>query len=370
MGSQLSEADIQRFRFHHQGLANKATDVSSIVRGLCAMQSQEWAAAQLAIRARSNGLTAEAIRHAREVQRSVVLTWTLRGTMHLVATADLHWQLDILGAVFIRKTERRYRQLGLGEDATRKRGAQLIQATLQKEGALHRAAIAEAIAPHGIPVEGQAIHHLVRYTALAGLICFGPERDGELTYVSLDDWLGIQSRHHLNQQEALAELVRRYMEANAPATVHDLASWSGLPMAQVKAGFQTIADDLIEVETPDGTAWMLKQQQELSGSGRIVRLLPRYDNYLLGHKSRDFMVAPDYAKAIHPGGGLIRSCLVVDGQARGIWRLEHKRDVSKVIVEAFTPLEDEIIPRLEAEAQDIGRFLNLNAQLEIRSYKS
>ncbi len=365
MVKQLSQVDVRQLRFHHQALASTATDVVTIVSKLCGLQSQEWAAARLAIRARSSGLIAEDVRHSRQVERSVILTWTMRGTMHLVAAEDLPWQQDLFGTLFIRKTERRYQQLGL-DKATREKAAELIQAALHKKGALHRADIAEAIGKHDIPVAGQAIHHLVRYAALAGMICFGPERDGELTYVTLDDWLGSQPTFHLSDEEALAELAKRYMQASAPATVHDLASWSGLPMKQVKAGLQTIKDDLIEVETADGVAWMLKQPIGPIDSDRIVRLLPRYDNYLLGHKSRSFMVEPEHARIIHPGGGLLRSCVIVDGQAQGVWRLEHKGDVSHVIVEPFTSFEDEVIPLLEAEAEDIGRFLDLNTQLVIR----
>ena len=68
---------------------------------------------------------------------------------------------------------------------------------------------------------------------------------------------------------------------------------------------------------------------------RSVRLLPRYDNYLLGYASRAFMVADKYAKRVHPGGGLIRACVLVDSEARANWKLEKRGRRQRILVEAL-----------------------------------
>ena len=94
-----------------------------------------------------------------------------------------------------------------------------------------------------------------------------------------------------------------------------------------------------------------------------VRLLPRYDNYLLSHESRAFMVEEAFAKRVHPGGGLIRACLLVDGEAKANWKLEKRRAGIRVVVEPFETLVPSTLPYLETEAESLGRFLNTVAEL-------
>src|ERR1700692_4987315 len=72
-------------------------DVATVVRTVCALQAQAFDAARHQIRVRSEGLTASAVDHAFEEERSVVRTWLMRGTLHLCAADDLRWLLDVLG---------------------------------------------------------------------------------------------------------------------------------------------------------------------------------------------------------------------------------------------------------------------------------
>lgn len=365
----LTLESLRRLRLQAQGLNTESlfNDVAQVTRNASGLQSQELPAATLAVRARTGGLTAEDVRHAREVSRSIVLTWTMRGTMHLVAAEDVGWQLRLFGALFIHKRERRYRQLGL-DDATRRNAAHLIRNVLGNRGPLNRAELAQVLDKHGIPIEGQAIAHLVGYAALEGIICFGPERHGKPTYVLMEDWVNTEDDRAFSERQLVAELTRRYLRAYGPAAPSDMVSWSGLTAGQIRAGFEAISNDLVEVEIPDGTAWMLKDQAEYSehvSMERNVRLLPRYDNYLLGYQSRDFMVQESFAKEVHPGGGLIRSVVIVNGQVIAVWQLEQKRGTAIITVQPFEPIDATLTPYLEAEVRDIGRFLQTEVLLSI-----
>jgi len=367
MTQSLSVEQTRLLRLRSQNLhpetARSISDAGQLVSELCGLQSQELSSVYLAVRARTSGLTVEDVQHSREVERSIILTWAMRGTMHLIAAEDAQWLLALFGPVFIRSGERRYKELGLDED-TRRKAARLIRDTLGSRGPLTRAELAEILAPDGIPVAGQAMPHLLGYAALSGMICFGPERDGEFTYVVQDDWLKSRKQRQIASDQFPAELARRYLQGHAPATPYDLANWSGLSIGLAKAGFTAIAEDLIEVSS----AWMLKQQldwlDELSNE-RIVRLLPRFDDYLLGYKSRDFMVAPAYAKRIYVGGGLFAPSLIVDGLAGATWRNQRKKKLSTLVLEPFEPLSPDLIPLIQAEAQDIGRFLGQETQLQV-----
>lgn len=371
MPDQLTLEQIRRLRVHAQRLTPTAanTDVSATVFTCCALQSQELPAGTLSLRARTTGLTAESVRHAREGERGIILTWTMRGTMHLVHRDDVRWLLALMGQHFIKKTERRYKQLDLNAD-TRQRAGVLMRDLLGERGPLTRPEIATELGAHGIPVAGQAIAHLVRYAALAGIICYGPERDGDLTYVALDDWLPPSTAEATTPDRPIEELVRRYLRAYAPATIDDAITWSGLGAAQIKAAFKALATELVPVESPVDPMWLLPEQWDARHDAfaeHSVRLLPRYDAYLLGYKRRDFLVEPAHAKQIHPGGGLIRTSLIINGAAVATWKLEHKAAYSRIVVEPFAPLPSADLPRIEAEAADIGRFLGREMQLEITS---
>jgi hypothetical protein len=365
----LSTAQIRllrlRAQYLHPEAARSITAVAQLVVGLCGLQAQELPSATLAVRPRSQGLVAEDVRRAREDERSILLTWGMRGTRQLLATEDLGWLLPLFGPTFIHRSERRYRQLGLSQEI-RTQAVKLMRDVLGKYGPLSRPELARRLAAKGIPVVGQAIAHLVGYAALSGVICFGPERDGELTYVLLEEW--VQFGRPLEPARAQAELARRYLSAYGPATPEDLASWSGLSVSQARAGFSTISGDLLEITQPQ--VWMLKEQaaqlDEPPGEASM-RLLPRFDVYLLGYRSRDFMLPGPYAKRVHPGGGEIKAALMVDGYVVGVWTTERKKKAITIVVGPFESLDAKWMPALQAEVQDIGRFLGQETKLCVES---
>jgi hypothetical protein len=369
--SKLSSEQIRLLRLRSQRLhpetAQTISTAAQSVKALCGLQAQELTSATLAVRPRSHNLTTADVKRAREDDHSIVLTWCMRGTLHLVAAEDLSWLLPFLGPIFIHKSQKRYTQLGLDHE-TRIQAAQGMRNVLGERGPLTRPELAEALEAKGIPVAGQAIAHLVRYAALEGIICYGPERDGQLTFVLLEDLIRLEEPldTHLFQ----AELAQRYLQAYGPATAEDLASWSGISMRQARAGFETITKELEEVEIAGSQAWMLKGASawldEPPGEP-IVRLLPRYDEYLLGYQSRAFMVSEAYARSIHPGGGIIKSTVIVNGRALGIWRSERKKNRTTIVIEPFERLSSTLKPVLEAEVADLGRFSQQQTNLRLES---
>ena len=343
--------------------------MAQIVKELCGIQAQELSSAALAIHVRGTGLLVADIEHTRIHERSVVRTWGPRGTLHLLATEDIGWLLPFLGPVFIAGDRRRRAELGLDED-TCERAIHILRDVLANQAPLTRAELVEQLAIHGILLEGQARPHLLGRAALEGVVCFGPNRGTEPTYVLLSDWLNQQDTGHpLSEDAAYRELSLRYLHAYGPATPGDQAAWSGLPLSKTRAAWQSIADELLEVNIAGSPAWMLKTHaawlDELSPSASIVRLLPRYDIYLLGYQNRDLVVPREFAKRINAGGGIVHPTLIVDGQVVGVWKGQQQKNHLNVLVEPFGSLAPEIYPELASEVADIGRFLGVGASLEV-----
>jgi hypothetical protein len=369
----LTNDQVRFLRLRAQRLTpqppGEATSVVQVVKEMCGIQAQDAPAATLTVRARSAGLAAADVEQARVQERSVVRTWGLRGTLHLLASDDIGWLLPLIGPVFVAADRRRREELGLDEDVCA-RAIRLIRDVLADQCAMTRAELFERLATHGIHLEGQARPHLLFRTALEGMICLGPDRGADPTYVLLDDWVGQERRGQpLSEDEAFAELTRRYLSAYGPATPEDQAAWSGLPMSKTRAAWQPIADQLMEVEVADSPAWMLKTRtawlDELSTNSPIVRLLPRFDIYLLGYRNRDLAVPPRYAKRINAGGGIVHPTLLADGRVLGTWKSKRMKNHLDVLVEPFDQLAPAVYAGLEVEVADLARFLGVKATLRL-----
>ena len=220
----------------------------------------------------AGGLTAGDVTGARLEERSIVRTWAMRGTLHLLPAEDLGWLLPLLAPGLIAGNARRYRQLGLDED-TLTCGVLALQEILTAYGPLTRAEIVDRMAKRGIRLAGQARPYLIQHAALEGLVCYGPEKSGadggegaasEPAYVLLADWLRAGTKatgkSALPRERALIELVRRYLVAFGPATPADFAAWSGLPAGEVRHAWATLAPELEKVDIETGPAWLPRER--------------------------------------------------------------------------------------------------------------
>ena len=370
----LTADQIRMLRMKAQRLlperANVPASPAQVIGEVFGVQAQELAAGHLAVRARSAGLTAADVERARVEERSLLWTWCMRGTLHLITTEDALWLIPFLGPVYIAADRRRFKQLGWEEERAAA-AIRLLSERLEERGELTRPEISRLLEENGFPFEGQAPVHLLYRAALEGVLCAGPERGKQTAYVPFKSWAG--QWMPLPRQEALAKLSRRYLEAYAPAAPQDFASWSGLKPGEAREAWQLIEDQLAEVEINGQAASqklsMLKSQlawlSEISQAAPLVRLLPRYDTYLLGYASRDLAVDPAHAKRIHPGGGIIHAALLMDGRAVGTWKTRKRTKSLEVLVEPFERLPGGLLPLIEAEAADIGHFLGVKAEAVI-----
>ncbi|MGZ3644231.1 MAG: winged helix DNA-binding domain-containing protein, partial [Ktedonobacteraceae bacterium] len=192
------------------------------------------------------------------------------------------------------------------------------------------------------------------------------------TYVLLDDWVDLKhTGYSLSEDGAYAELTRRYLSAYGPATPGDQAAWSGLPLSKTRSAWQRIEGELLEVETASSSVWMLKTQvsrlDELPPPTPIVRLLPRFDIYLLGYQKRDLAVSSQYAKRINAGGGIVHPTVLVNGRIVGTWKSKREKNQLVVMVEPFERLTLEIDQGVEAEVEDMARFLGVEVRREVIS---
>ncbi len=356
---ELSWSDARRLRIQAQGLGfERAADVESAVRAAGAIQAQDRLGMLLGVGTRSVGLTAADVDHARNVERSVVRSWLMRGTLHLVAGSDFRWMLGLLGEKMDAKALKRRADLGISAD-DHARVLELFRRHLAGGGTIVRSEIPGALEAAGLPAAGQAPRHLLRTASMLGVICFGADRDDDEAHVLIDEWLPDPG---LEPSDPAAELARRYFAAYGPATAADFRWWTGLPAADTRRGFEAVAGELAEVSVEGTAMWMTSEaaaqtEQVLAAPDHRVRVAGPFDPYLLGYAKRELGVAGSLLKRINAGGGMIRSCVLIDGRLVGTWDRKRRARGLAVTVTAFEALSDEAQSQLDAEFAEIGRFL-------------
>jgi len=196
---------------------------------------------RLAIRARSEGVTAADVDRALSDDRSLLITWCNRGTLHLLAREDYPWLHALTAPPLFTASARRLAQEGVSPGAA-DRGVDAIERALAEEGPLNRLQLRERIDAAGVRTEGQALVHLLLLASLRGITVRGPMVDAHHAHVLVRDWFGASAP--VDRDLALAELARRYLAGHGPADERDLAKWAGLPLRDTRAGFAAIASEL------------------------------------------------------------------------------------------------------------------------------
>jgi Winged helix DNA-binding domain len=291
-----------------------------LVRRLGALQAQDVRAFPLALRARTEGLTAAAVAES----PGIVRTWLMRGTLHLVPEEDVAWMRALLAPRTAAMTRRGLAQLGFSEDAVG-RAIGLVR-DLLAGGPCTRADVAALLRRHGLPSAGRAPAHVIGRAATEGVLVLG-----------LDDRVLPAPPPGRAPAEPAVELARRHLAARAPARPEDFAAWSGLPLGAARAAW----GELDAVEAGHG-GWALRGHEPEPVPPGLVRLLPAFDELLLGWKGREHVVTPEHAKAVLPGGGMLRATVTVGGRAAGTWRRDG--------VELWAPVDRSL---LDAELAEI-----------------
>jgi Winged helix DNA-binding domain len=323
-----------------------------VARLSAGIQAQDPRAGRLGFRARSRQLRAADVDHARTEERSIVRTWAMRSTMHLVPADDVGWLLPLFDAGLVADSRRRLRQLGLDARA-QDRAVDAIRKALESDGYLGRSALVERLGRIGIEIDAARRVHLFRLATGEGIAILGPDSGSETQLALAREWIGERPAH--DRDAAVAELTRRYLRAFGPATEADFAGWSGLPLRDVRAGLARVAGELVEVSIGTERAWTLRGAARRP-RGRIVRLLPAWDNYLMGHRDRDFIAGLESWPMIVPGGGMIRPTIVVDGEAVGTWGGRRAGGSVRVEVSPFDEFDADVEEAVREEAEDIKRF--------------
>ena len=355
-GRRIDPARLPRLRAAAQLLhrPTAARDPAEIAREIAGAQAQDVYAGPLTFRSRSRKLTAADVKRARTEERSLLRTWVMRMTIHLIPADDAGWWLPLFEPGIARWSARRLGQLGMPA-RQRERALSVIARALDRHGPLTRKEARESVVSAGVDLDTQTGMHLVLSAVVSGIAFLGPDRGSSTCLVRREDWLG--KPPPFDRGMALAELARRYVTAFGPATDRDFAYWAGLPLRDVRAGLEAISSEIDQVRVGEETMLLMRGASPRAPAEGQVRMLGNFDTYLLGWKDREFAVGGEHAEHVKEGGGgWIRPVIVRDGVVVGGWRSSRRGGRIEISLDLAPALRRELADAIDAEVADIARF--------------
>jgi hypothetical protein len=372
---------VTAFRLKRHHLVERAAKKAllSVAADMSGAQAQLPSAAQLSLWTRVRDLQSADISEALR-KRTLVKAACMRRTLFLVPSRDL--------AIFVRGTARRAEReirWTLGKGVPEPVVEAAIEATLGiLDQPLTRPEIAERVSQalgvprqdmhggtgwgsrrkvDGVPV-GTLTFPVVELLHLAGargVVCYGPYRGNEPTFVRADAW--IPRWKDIPAEQAERMLLRRYLQAFGPATAADFAMWAGLTLTEARAAWAGEQAHLAPVDVQGWEAAVLRKDlDELAQADidrPVVRLLPYFDTFLLGHRERDHLLEARHRPSVYRPQGWIAPVVLVDGRVAAVWEQRREGDHLRLRVTGFGSLPRRVTAGIRAEAQDLARFLEL-----------
>jgi hypothetical protein len=341
--ARLGWAQVMAWRAarHHLDERVPAKATLDVVAEIAGLHAQVMSSAELTLAARVEGLGPDDVRRALWEERSLVKTWAMRGTLHLLPAAELPlWQAAL--------STRRNWETGAWQRAfaSRQELERLNDAVAQALDG--RLLTREELAARVGELTGseeladklrESWGALLKPAAALGRLCFAPSQGQQVRFTRPDTWLGGWADH--DPEEAMAEVTRRFLAASGPVTREDFARWWGIP-SPARGGrlLEGLGEQVARVEVEGTAAYVLAADLPglaEAGGSRAVRLLPAFDQYVVTAtlQAEHLMPGPFKARVYRPQGWL-SPVLLVGGRMDGTWRQETKGRRLLVTIEPFT----------------------------------
>jgi hypothetical protein len=335
-------------------LARKRLAVPKAVSQLLAVQAQLARPPFIGLWSRIDGFTREMLSAALH-GRTIVRATMMRGTLHLVTTADY---------VALRACLQPGLEAGLqsilgdrlsGTDMTRvaERAAAFFEAPHSFDDA-RKHLIAQF--PEG---DERAMGYAMRLRL--PLVQVPTETvwafPGQAHFVSAHSWIGRSPQPSCDPDV----LVERYLAAYGPATVKDAQTWLGVP--GVKEAMVRLRPSLRVFRGPKSAELfdLPAAPRPPADTPAPVRFLPDYDSTLIA-RADERLLAAAHRRAVFLPGLRVLPTFLVNGRVAGTWTIERTKGTATVSLSAFVPLSRVVRSELEEEGEALARFIEPDAR--------
>ena len=308
-------ASLTQIRLTNQQLvSSQFNQPQDVVSWFGAMQAQDFAAAKWAIALRTKDQTDATLEKAFD-EGKILRTHIMRPTWHFVTPADIRWILALTSPRVHRFNGYYYRKSGLDKTIFEKSN-EVIKKVLQGKQ-MTRNELDLELQKAKIPTQNLGLSYTIMQAELDGIICSGPRRGKQFTYMLLDE--RVPTTHVYSYDESLTELTKRYFQSHGPAQVQDFAWWSGLTLSDVKKGIALLGPSLEKEERDEKTYWFFPVSISKPKVPDVF-LVPGFDEYFIAYKDRNDILDKKYTKQLNQGGGMVSGAIVIGGKMLGGWR--------------------------------------------------
>lgn len=367
-------ASIGALRMERHHLARRAgrSQLLDVVHDLVGIQAQVMSSAELALNARIDGLRPDDVRDALWTHRTLVKTWAMRGTLHLVDAAGLP---ALVGALASREGWRSpvwQRYFGV----TTMQMEELLDAfgEVLAGTPMTKARVADAIAKR---VRNEALGKQLRSgwgtflkpAAMRGSLAYGPDDGRNVTYVDPRDWLGVEMP--TASEAALADVLERHVRVFPGTTLEGLARWWGVSVADVRVAVELMDARLVVVDVDRERTFVRRddlgclETGATMSDGADLRLVGAFDAYVFAlTRAAPALLPVPRRPLISRTAGWITPAVIVHGAIVGTWSHDVRRERLVVEVTPWRRLSGAERTQLTAEADRIGRFLDRPVHVE------
>jgi hypothetical protein len=330
-----------RTRRHFLDERRPAAEASDVVSRLCGLHAQLMSSAEATLRARVDGLADDAVERALWTDRTLVKTWSMRGTLHLLP-ADGYplWQAGFatyrhyLKPVWLRNFHITAEEL-----------TALVEAVGEAlhDRLLTRAELADEVAARTSPHVGEKLREswgaYLKPASFQGRLVFGPGEGQFVRFTAPRTWLGVEPA---DREGAVEEIALRFLAQQGPATREDFARWWGVSPADGGRVFKALGERIVPLDVEGAPHWARAQDVEsLRGAEpvRTVRLLPAFDQYVVAAtRHATHLLDGGTPEKVYRPQGWLSPVLMVNGMLAGVWSQERKGGRVSVTVEPFRSL--------------------------------
>ena len=365
------QAAAWRIHRHHLVERAPAGSMLAVASHLCGLHAQLMSSAELSVWARVEDLDRRAVQRALWEDRTLVKTWAMRGTLHLLPAGELSlWHAAL-------STSRRYLKPALWQkyfgitmeelDRLTEAVAAALDGRVMTRGELvQEVGRLTGSAAFGVKLAESSWGTILKPAAFSGRLCFGPGLGQRVRFTRPDTWLagaGRSSGPPVDRQAAPAAVTRRYLAAYGPATYQDLGRWwgGGGSVNTARQWIASLGEEVVAVDLDGAQAWMLAAHaREVRGlpPTRSIRLLPGFDQYVVGASCHaEHLLPGDFRRRVYRPQGWISPVLLVNGRMEGTWRHEIKGSRVEVVIEPFVKAPAWVRRAAGQEAERLAAFL-------------
>ena len=302
---------------NQQLVAPQFSDPAQVVSHMGAMQAQEYRMMRWAVAMRTRRPSARAFKAAFD-SGQIIRLHLMRGTWQLVSAED-YWPLLNLcapKAIAVTKGWMHSNRIHIPDEEIMSMRSILAQ-TAADGGSVTKEDFVHALDQKDISMDAHRLSYHIRIAEMSGTLCSGDLLPMKATYALTAN--KVKPSGKMDLDEALMRVTRKYFQSRQPATLEDFVWWSGLNIGDCRRGIELLGDWIHTVKWK-GRNFYLTDDCRTRGfrQGKYL-LIPPYDEYLIGYKSRDIVLPTEHTHRAHNNSGIFQPIIAHDGIICGNW---------------------------------------------------